>query len=756
MVEPGAAGRVGQSGAASGGANLFQAGRDITVHGDVVGGVPAVESVSPPPSVGRVPVAPGLFVGRGEELARLGAVVAGAGRAAVVAVHGLGGVGKSALAARFAAVRAEAFELVWWVTADSPAALDAGLAELAEAVVPETARLPPEERVRLGVRWLATHDGWLLVLDNLTAPADAAELLERVRTGTVLITSRRGGGWRGVGTVVLDVLPPAEAVELMTGLVRAEWPDADVRGADALCAELGWLPLAVEQAAAYLAQARIPPTGYRDLLARYPARMFAATAEGGDAQRTAARIWRVTLDRLADTPLAGRVLRVLAWWAPDAVPRALLDGTADEPDLVEALGRLAAHSMITLTGDTIGVHRLVQAITRTPDPHDPHRRTRDIDAARATATTALITGLLGRDPRDPADWPHHRLVLPHARALLDHSTAAADTGDTCDLLAHLGRYLVGQGDSATALAYFTRALHGRERILGHTHRNTLASRNDLAYAYWFVGDLRRAIALRESTAADYERLLGSDHPDTLTARNDLAYVYRFAGDLHRAIPLHEACLADRERVLGPDHPHTLTAQDTLAAAYLFAGHPWRAIPLHEKTLTDRERVLGPDHPDTLLSRNDLASAYSVAGSPRRAIPLHEATLADRERVLGPDHPDTLITRNNLATSYRAVGDFQRAIRLHESVLADRERVLGPDHPDTLASRNNIAFSHWCAGDPRRAITLYESTVADCERVLGPDHPDTKLYRENLAGTRRSNGPDAVAPTSPSPDDAPPP
>ncbi|MBB5957299.1 hypothetical protein FHS29_003892 [Saccharothrix tamanrassetensis] len=268
-------GGVSQAGGASHGSNLLQAGGDVTVVGDVIAVagapvVPVMESVPAVSWVGRVPVVPGSFVGRGAELARLDAVVAGSsgGRAVVVAVHGLGGVGKSTLAARFAEVQGARFSLVWWITADSPAALEVGVADLATALAPQSAVLPVEQRVELGVRWLAAHEDWLLVLDNVTAPGEVAGLLERVRTGTVVITSRRGSGWRGVQTVRLDVLPADEAVDLLARIVRSEWPGADLAGGDRLCAELGWLPLAVEQAGAYLAQNRITPTTYLDLLAR--------------------------------------------------------------------------------------------------------------------------------------------------------------------------------------------------------------------------------------------------------------------------------------------------------------------------------------------------------------------------------------------------------------------------------------------------------------------------------------------------------
>ncbi|RSM34661.1 tetratricopeptide repeat protein [Amycolatopsis balhimycina DSM 5908] len=607
-----------------------------------------MESLPAVPGVGRVPAEPGVFVGRTHELARLESVVAGSGgRAVVVAVHGLGGVGKSTLAARFAELHTDRFSLAWWATADSPAAIETGLGELAAALAPETAVLPSEQRVELGVRWLATHEDWLLVLDNVTSPQDVADLLSRVRTGTVVITSRQRSGWRTVETVPLDVLTANEAVQLLTRIVRSEWPDADLAGADRLCRELGWLPLAVEQAATYLAQTRTSPAGYLDLLARFPARMFTATAEGGDAQRTMARVWHVTLDRLADTPAAGQVLRQLAWFAPDGIPRDLLTGEVGEPELSEALGRLAAYSMVTLTGNTVAVHRLVQAVTRTPDPTDPHRQPADIATARDNTATFLSTALPDLDPDTPANWPAYRMVLPHARALLEHTTPDTDTIQTSHLLNELGLYVEGQGDVGTAIGYLIRARDSYQRLYGPDHRATLASRNNLASTYESAGDLGRAIPLYEATLADYERVLGPDHPNTLSSRNNLAAAYQAAGDLGRAIPLFEATLADYERVLGPDHPDTLSSRNNLAYAYQAMGDLGRAIPLYEANLADSERVLGPDHPDTLSSRNNLAYAYQAMGDLGRAIPLYEANLADSERVLGPDHPTTRIIRSNL-------------------------------------------------------------------------------------------------------------
>ncbi|MFD5096572.1 FxSxx-COOH system tetratricopeptide repeat protein [Amycolatopsis thailandensis] len=713
------------------------ADRDSLVYGQVsrfIADILSETEISPPrPAAWKLPLRGKVFVGRTAELDRLERTAKAVGRVAVVAVHGLGGIGKSSLAARFAELRSADYSAVWWVTADSAPAIDEGLAELAVALSPQAAQLPWEQRIEQAVNWLAGHSGWLLVLDNLTDLAHASGLLERVRTGTIIVTSRRGTGWRDVSTVSLDVLEPDEAVELLERTVRAEWPDAVPAGAVELCAELGWLPLAVEQAAAYLAQNRMTPARYLGLLARSPARMFAWTAEAEDAERAVARVWHVTLDRLADTPLAAKVLRRLAWHAPERVPRALLADAADEPELSEALGRLAAYSMITLGAETIEVHRLVQAVTRTPDPADPYRRPEDIDHAREATAAALAKALDAADPRLPDYWPVFQAVLPHGRALLEHTDV--DTGPLCHLANSLGLYVLGQGDPAAAIALAGRASNGCERLYGIDDPVTLQARSNEASAYQAAGDLTRAIALFEATLEDCERALGSAHPDTLSYRNNLAAACHAAGDLTRAISLLEETLTGRERLLGKEHPDTLLSRNNLAMAYEAAGEVERAIGLHEVTLADRARVLGADHPETLLYRNNLAYLHWSKGDVKRAVTLFETTLEDRERVLGADHPNTLISRANLAGACEAAGDLTRAVELQERTLADRERVLGPDHPDTLKSGNNLAGAYESAGDPARAIELYESTLAARERVFGHDHQDTLNTRNDLAYAR---------------------
>lgn len=765
------------------------AGRDVKnatsfhTHNTVLppGALKPVRKVRAPASLSNVSRSHD-FVGRGHQLRALDAAFSRSGEVVVIALHGLGGVGKSTLAAQWARTRSQSFPQ-WWITADSTAAIDGGLADFAVALQPllKSAGMGADDLSEWALQWLAAHRNWLIVLDNVNDPEHIRTVVERAGDGgRFLITSRRATGWHQLSsTIALDVLEEAEAVELFTRVLTHQ-SERNGDGMAEVCREVGHLPLAVEQSAAYCAETGISPRAYLDLLSSRPAEIFSTTAEGGDADRTIARIWSITLDHLSDTPLAGEVLRVLAWYAPDNIPRSLLDDLAypapirykirrlnippvekawairrrihdwgrsvltkyAEPlALNQAIGRLTAYSMIAERDGAITVHRLVQALARTPAWDAPHRRAKDITNAQRIAAEALRHSLPA-EVSDPETWPSWRTLLPHVTAHADSTPPEMETVTTADLLRSISQFLGDQGAIARSTSTGIRAARIHERLLGDKNRSTFVSRSNLARAYLRAGDSTRAIPTLERTLVDCKRVLGADHSETLASRSTLASAYQEAGDLTLAISLFEGTLVDYERVLGTDHLGTMTTRNNLANAYRAAGDLKRAAPLQERAYADCERVLGAEHPNTLGARSNLAAVYRDAGDFRRAISLLKRLLADCERVLGTDHPNTLNTRSNFANAYRAAGDFERAVSLFERAFNDCERVLGMDHPDTLGARSNLATAYQDVGDFRRAIPLFERTLSDAERVLGADHPNTLIARVNLDRAYQAADPSA--------------
>ncbi|MCD9875184.1 tetratricopeptide repeat protein [Streptomyces guryensis] len=694
---------------------------------------PPAADVACPAGVFHLPTRAALFVGRDPELALLDEALATPGQALVHAMHGLGGIGKSALAARWASGRVGKNRPVWWITADSRAAVDAGLAKLAAALCPSLVTLlAPEQLAEWARQWLASHSDWLLVLDNVSDPADVYPLLSQATSGRSLITSRRSTGWQGIAErVELDVLTVEEAVDLFNQ-IRGGAEPADVA---ALCAELGCLPLAVAQAAAYCAQTHCTPREYLDDLAAYPAEMYAATEEGGDNERTIARIWHLTLDRLADDPLAVRLLLMLGWYAPEGIPRSLFGPLGKPPAVRGALGRLAAHSMITLYDDTVSVHRLVQAVSRTPAEGDDHRHTVAVEAARKSAVRTLAAAI-PEDPYDPSAWSTMRLLLPHVEALIEHAGPETDTETTARLLAWTADQLssTGPGLAPKAIALFERTEAARSRLFGAESAQTLETRAALAYALYRADDHERAVPLAERVLADCVRALGDDHDVTLTARLKLARMLRPARGNERVGALLEDVVARRARILGKQHPRTFQARKLLALnASDHRSYPdaRSAMDLLDTLFEECRTALGADHhvtlsiqgerltlaPEVHLMKSELGEMFEKFGFYGSADPSPDAMpgMVAAVKALGPTG------MSNMMGSATHPDEAER-------YAAACERVYGKDHPKTLTARITLAGAYAFVGQGGNLSQAVDQVVSDAARMLGTDDSIVSTFR----------------------------
>ncbi|MFC4115116.1 FxSxx-COOH system tetratricopeptide repeat protein [Nonomuraea zeae] len=641
----------------------------------------------------RLPVA--SFVGREQALSALREALATGPGVISQAIVGLGGVGKSELALQYAHRHRADYRLVWWMEAESPAHVQAGLAGLTRAMVAgvdsvAAEQATTEEAAAWALAWLGTRTGWLVVFDNVEEVADVEPHLAWLARGHVLITTRRDIGWpqRGITPLRLEVLDRPASITLLAGLIGSL--AADRRPVlNELANRLGDLPLALAQAGAYIARTPgITPARYLRLLSDTPARMHAAAPAGGDAARVVAKVWTLSHARLrAIDPLTVRVLNVLSCYAPDDLPVTVLTGFDDADDVAvsEALALLASYSLITVTTspalglgrapeDLVSVHRLVQAVTLDQLTPDQRERWRAVAAG-------LLQDAVPADPQSRADWPLFARLLPHARVALPASSPA---------LQRMLSYLGSRADHHTAKE-LSRHIHDTlAASRGAEHPSTLAARHELA---GWTGLTWDTAAARDEFAALLpirERVLGAEHPDTLITRSYLANYTGLAGDAAAAREQCAALLAIYARLHGVDHPLTLDARHDMAHWTGEEGDPVTARDQLAALLPIRERLHGAEDPRTLLVRHVLARWTGAAGDPAAARDQLAALLPIRERVLGADNLNTLITRHDLAVWTGEAGAPAAARDQLAALLPLRERVLGAEDPYTLATRRELA------------------------------------------------------------------
>ncbi|MFD3474000.1 FxSxx-COOH system tetratricopeptide repeat protein [Streptomyces sp. NPDC058695] len=723
------------------------------------------------------------FLGRETELKKLRGMLTANGESALTpegvgALHGLGGVGKSSLALHYAHQFRDEYTLIWWITAGSAEQIQAGLASLAQHLCPQWAPSADQKsQAAWAALWLQWHPGWLIIFDNVEDPIDLASHWGSLTSGHRIATSRKATGWQSIGpTMTIGVLDAESATDLLCDISFAGLePTAEqAQHSGELARELGYLPLALEQAGAYLQQTGSEIDEYRRDLGL----LLDDAGDGIDPERTIARIWKQTLKVIESrTPLAVSLLQAIAWLAPDGIPRNLLSEISpDTRSLNHALGVLNAYSMITFSAlGELTVHRLVQAVLRTSAPHADSPAGLE-DAEKVVLKKVYPEG--SRDPASPEDWAH---LIPHVLALASNTPREHTSPEMQALYSVVAHHMNDQDQLARAIPiYYLMASHS-EAQFGKTHSEALRNRINLAVAYQSTGNHQRAIPLFEEILADSEQALGPEHPQTLVASNNLGHACEAAGDVKRATSIHQKTLGMRTQVLGASHPETLTSLNNLAYSYetsgnlreairlyreslqrhqqelgethlqtlhsrfnlaracLDSGNLSEALPLHEETLTQRRELLGENHPKTLDSLNEVARAFQFAGKIAKAIELHRMVLGQRMKILGPMHPSTLQSMNNLAFAYQEKGDLDRAIEHFISALRESVRGLGDTHPMTLKMRHNLAFTYQQKGDFERAIPLSKAVLFQREEVLSQEHPETLMSRHNLANAYRESG-----------------
>jgi hypothetical protein len=277
----------------------------------------------------------------------------------------------------------------------------------------------------------------------------------------------------------------------------------------------------------------------------------------------------------------------------DLLPAPLGAVARDPLALRDVVGTLVRTATVRLVaGDSVMMHRLVQAVLRDDTPEAMRSELRQ--AAR---------GLLARghpeDSTTPDGWRRYAQIYPHALATDLLGTA---TSEARDFILALVWSLRDQGDYPTSSRLAERAHQQWASLLGDDHPHTISAAGYLAAALWDQGEYRAARALEEDVLARRRRILGDDHPDTIWAAGNLATTLRSQGEYRAARPLEEDVLARRRRILGDDHPDTIAAAGNLAVTLQRQAEYPAARILTEDVLARRRRILGDDHPDTIRAR----------------------------------------------------------------------------------------------------------------------------------------------------------
>ena len=683
------------------------------------------------------------FVGRAGELAALEAALTAGRTAAVCGLAGLGGIGKSALAAHFASLRRDRFpDGVLYASLrdlDPPAVLGV----LAQAYgLDLSGALDPAARLA-AVRSLLSGKQALIVLDNAEELAAVRHILPCCGDRcAVLVTTRDAALAAAVGQVVrLPVLAEEDSLRLLRAWAGEQAVDADPAAAARACELLGNLPLAVEIAAklaglrswsmAELERRLRAERGRLELLALKDLAVRASFQLSYDLLDEEPRAFFAALGAFGGLSFGAEAAAAVAKVGDAA---GLLAALGDRSLLwEEGAGRFRQHPLLA----EYALERLREA-GREEALLERHARhyagvARAADKLYGQGGEGVLRGLALFD----LEWPQIRRgqAWAAARSAEDDRAAAlaSDYPDACLYCLELRLPPRGRIPWLEAAAAAARRLGHRKTESWHL--------GNLGIAYYTLGDARRAIGYYEQALAIAREICAASRSEaerTASRYNEephlgnLGLAYAALGDARRAVGYYERALAIAREICAASRSEAeRTAArrgegnhlGNLGLAYAALGDARRAIDYYEQALAiDRE--IG-DWRGEGVDLANLGNAYTDQGDARRAIDYYEQALAIAKEI--GDRYNEGVDLDHLGNAYRALDNARRAIDYYEQALAVA-REIGDRHGEGTRL-GNLGNAYYALGDARRAIGYYEQALA-VAREIG-DRRNEGIWLGNL-------------------------
>jgi tetratricopeptide (TPR) repeat protein len=639
-----------------------------------------------------------------------------------LALTGLGGIGKTQIAIEYAYCYRSYYQALFWMTASTRNALNAGFVTLATLLnLPEQQEQNQNIIMQAVKRWLTTHTRWLLIFDNVEHLEMIVDFLPMHPTGDILLTTRQ----QALGTIAhgieVEKMGQAEGVlfllyrtKLLAPGTRLEEIAQESREqAGKIVDVLGGLPLALDQAGAYIEETRCTLSQYLRLYSTHHQELLARRGKFLiDHPDSVAATWRLSFKQIGESnPAAVELLCLCAFFDADAIPEGLLIRGACEPGLVlrnvvsdplklnSILEVLRSYSLIRRSPETgdLSIHRLVQAVLReslspVTQQQWAERALRALDRAFPevdTTTWAQCQRLLPQVQTCAQFFGEYHLLLPEARLLFTRA----------------GYYAYTRALYAQAEPLFQRALTMTERLLGPDHPETSDVLHYLAVLYSSQRRYEEAERIYQRVLAIRERIFGEEHVETASTLTNLAQLYRSQGRYSEAEILLQRSLRVEEKILGPDHAHTAITLHNLAVVYRRQHHYEKAEIFFQRALALKEAAHGVEHLSTAKTMTNLANLYREQ---ERYLEAETLLQKAHEAVSKQDHPYTAVTLKNLARLRYQQGQFEKAETFFLQALAKGERVLPAEHPEVASIVKHLVNFYRSQGREDEAITIEQS------------------------------------------------
>ena len=673
------------------------------------------------------------------------------------ALSGLGGIGKTQVAVEYTYRYHSEYAAIIWIEAETYETMLSSFVSVATLLnLVEKQEKDQNQIVTSVIRWLNNHNNWLLIFDNVEEAALLKRFLPTPRQGSILLTSRMRTP--GMAAESLEVSQMSLEVGIRFLLQRAKMinihtseeqvSSAEYTTARTIVEELDGLPLALDQAGAYIDETQCSLADFLSLFQTYPISLLKERDMYVDHPLSVERTFSFAFEKIRHANSSALdLLTLCAFLAPVAIPEEIITKGAsvcypiftDPLQFHNALKQILAYSLIrrNIQEKTLLIHRLVQSVLK---GHLDKRQ----QVLWAERTAQIVNAVF--PTVEFSTWQLCERLLPHALVSLEQLKHLTENEqeqhlaiDVISLLIKTADYLTVRARYNEAEPLFQRAMFIQERVPDPDQLGKADLLNRFASFYGEQGKYEQAELYALQSLHIREQALGSKHLDVASSLFRLAEIYRRQGKHDQAELYFHQSLHIREQILGFEHLDVAKSLQGLASIYGEQGKCEQAEAHFLRALHIQEHILGSEHPDLLVTLLNLSTVYAIQEKYEQAEPLFYRTLHIQESTLGLEHPQTAYSLNNLAELYRRQGKYEQAESLFQQTLHIREKAFGSEHPLVAHPLNGLADIYRDQGRYKQAEPLLQRTLQIREHALAHDHPDIAMSLTSLAELYKAQG-----------------
>jgi tetratricopeptide (TPR) repeat protein len=689
------------------------------------------------PQILNIPYVRNLnFTGRHELLNQLNSTASGS----LSAITGMAGVGKTQLAIEYTYRNRDKYRVVWWLRAEESASLALDYASLAERLaLPEKDATEQPHKVEAVKRWLEQNSQWLLIFDNAKDNSLIRSYLPQGHNGHVLITSRNPSWGNVARPITVPLLAQSESIKFLLQRTGSD----DEASAIALAEALSYLPLALEQAGAYVEETGRTLSYYLELFQKNRSVLLGRASQTSEHQSVVAT-FNLSLEELKKQSQASvDLMSLFAFFASDNIPLNIIGEEAhphhqaDIPEslssvigqplaLDEAVLHLKKYSLVSIKDGNASIHRLVQTLVRDQLSDDDKERYFKL-------AVGLMSCAFPRETQDVDSWPRADTLVPHVlKVFEDASSLSFKWRELATLLDRVALYLSRRAEYEKARELFESALEMVEAVSGPNSDDAVSVLGNLGNVLDHLGDFKKAQAILERALKTVETNYGPADPKVEIPSHNLGSLLRKRGQLDEAQRLLLRAFNLAAEAENPDPEDIINRANALAVLCTALNDSETAGTLYSFALEIARKLYRPDDLRLLESTSNQGVYFAGQGDHQKALRLFEEALRIGKVTYGENHPLLATIHGNLGHALSAAGDRVNA-RIHfERALEIVEARFDSNHPDLANPLNNLGAALGQDRELSKALALFHRALRIAEQHFGDTHNITTTIKNNLA------------------------